>query len=73
MIERSDLGVNLFKNIFHTRLMRITNLKYKVVKGFALCLESKENVSSNHAVSLWLHGNWHIYLKHQCSDGITQN
>ena len=52
MIERSDLGVNLFKNIFLTRLMRITNLKYKVVKGFALCLESKENVSSNHAVSL---------------------
>lgn len=33
--------------------MRITNLKYKVVKGFALCLESKENVSSNHAVTTW--------------------
>lgn len=53
MIERSDLGVNLFKKIFHARLMRITNLKYKVVKGFALCLESKENVSSNHAVTTW--------------------
>lgn len=50
MIKRSDLGVNLYNNIFHTRSdQRISNLRYKVVKGFALRLESKENVSSNHA------------------------